>query len=265
MKESSFFRELDQDSGHVIHTVLVATVLGDEFIKKVLAYEFELSLIESGWDPCDHFLVGLDFPNPVAAHNNIIYVLIFNFSDVGLGCDHLLLCRKGLVFLVLPIPQGSAQVQSSIHSAETDHTSSLGDSIYLLLVLRLMVLAQLYSLTVHTCHRSRVPCVRAIYELRSYQDHVRSTSCMWLLLVLWSVVNFSHLPLDAYNLLTAGLTEDQLVHSHKGLLQGQLVVTLLVVLVCLQLLNEMSFNKFGYLGAWNVKYKITSVSIEDCK
>lgn len=48
MKESSFFRELDQDSGHVIHTVLVATVLGDEFIKKVLAYEFELSLIESG-------------------------------------------------------------------------------------------------------------------------------------------------------------------------------------------------------------------------
>jgi hypothetical protein len=73
---------------------------------------------------------------------------------------------------------------------------------------------------------------------------------MRVLFVLGAIVDFPHLFLNGYDLLFSGLTKNKLIHSEESLFQGELVITLDIILICFQLLNEMPFNKLGYFGAW---------------
>jgi hypothetical protein len=162
----------------------------------------------------------------------------------------LFLWRKTVVLLVLSITQGSAQIQAAIYSPKTHHAARFGDSIDLLCILWFVVFAQLFSLPTDASYCSRVSCICAVNELWSDQNDVSSATRMRVLFVLGAIVDFPHLFLNGYDLLFSGLTKNKLIHSEESLFQGELVITLDVILICFQLLNEMPFNKLGYFGAW---------------
>lgn len=216
----SLLVKLDQDSGHVIHPILVSWVFRHELIKQFLTNGLELSVIQSLLDPIDHFLISLDLPDTITTHDNKVYVLVFDFSDVGFGSDHLLLSREGVVLLVLAVAEGTAEVQSTVNTTETDHSSCFGDSIYLLWILWFMVPTQLLSLTIHTGHSPGVTSISTIHILRRNQHHISRTPSMRLLLIFRPIINLSHFLLYSHNLLPTRLTKYQLVHSQKCLLQG---------------------------------------------
>jgi selenophosphate synthase len=113
----SFFAELDEAGAHVVHAVEVSGVLGDEFLEEFLNDVAEGGLFaEAALNPINHFGVGLDLPDAVAAHNNKVYVLIFDFEDVRIGRDGLLL-RPHRGPLILEVTQGTGEVEATVDPA----------------------------------------------------------------------------------------------------------------------------------------------------
>lgn len=82
---------------------------------------------------------------------------------------------------------------------------------------------------VNRSHRSRIPSIRAVHELRSYQDYVRSAASVGGLVVAGAVPDVLHLLLDGDNFFAAGLCLQQLIHLQEGFLERRLVVPLLEV------------------------------------
>ena len=229
----SFFVEPDEDGWHVVHAVLISAVFWDQFIEELFTDTFEFLSIESALDPVDHLCVRLYLPYTIAAHYNKIYVFVFYLRDVRLCCYHLLLRRQTIVLFVLSVTQSSWEVEPTIDSSKGDCSSGFGDSIDFFRILRLMISAKLLGLALDASDGSGVTSISAVHKLRSDQNNVGCASSMWLLLVLGTVLNLSHLFLNGYDLLFSTGSENQLVHFQKCLLQSQLVVPLLVVTVCL--------------------------------
>jgi hypothetical protein len=192
--------------------------------------------------PIDHLVVGLDLPDAVASHNNKIYVLVFDFHDVRLGGNHLVLRFEALVLFVLAVAECPGEVETAVDSAKVDRSTGLGNSINFLRIFGLVVLAQLLGLSFDTGYRSGVPGVCTVDEVRCDQDDVGGAARVAFLLVFGSILFLSHLLLDGDNLLPAGLAEDHVVHPHEGLLKGLLVLHGLVVGIGFQLVNELPLN-----------------------
>lgn len=97
---------------------------------------------DPGVDPADHFAIGLDLPDAIAAHYNKVYVLIFGLGDVWTRTDHLLLGLQVAAGLVLVVSEGPRKIQASIDPAEADSASGLLDPFELDGILRLVILAE---------------------------------------------------------------------------------------------------------------------------
>jgi len=229
----SFLRELDQNRRHVVHTVLVSTVLWYQLVQEFLANNFKLFFIKPCLDPLYHLFVCLNLPYTIAAHNNKIYVLVFNLFNVRLCCDHLLLGRKGIVLFVFSVSQGSAEVKSTVDSSETHDTTCPCDSIDLLWVLRLVIFAQLLSLATHTGHSSGIASICAINKLWSDQNDVGCASCVRILVICGTILHFPHLLLNGNYLLSSCLTKNEVIHSQESLLESEFIVALFVIWICL--------------------------------
>ncbi len=247
----SFFSELDQYGGHVIHSILVSAVLGDKFIKQFFTDEFKVFSIESGLNPIYHFLVCLDLPYTITSHYNKIYVLIFNSCNVRLSGNHLFLSWQWVVSLVFSITECSWEIESSIDSTKCNSSTCFGDSTNFLWIFRLMVSTKLLGLSLDTSNCSRITCIGTINKLWCDKNDISSTTSMWFLFILGTVFYLSHLFLNGYNLFLALWTEDQIVHSKESLFQSYLVVTLFVICVRLQLVHKVTLNKFWTLSTYS--------------
>jgi len=249
LRGGSFLVELDQDGRHVVHAVLIAAVLRDKFVEEFFADFFEFFAIETVLDPVHHLTVGLDLPDAVASHNNKIYVLVFDFDDVWLGGNHLVLRLEAFILFVLSVPECPREVESTVDSAEVDSASSLGNSINFLRIFGFMVFAELLGLSLDASHRSRVPSISAINEVRSDQDNICRAACMTFLLVFGPILFLSHLFLDGDDLFSAFLAEDHIIHFHEGFLKRLFVFHRFVVWVSFQLIDKVPFHKSGYFGS----------------
>ena len=216
----SFFVEPDEDSWHVVHAVLVTAVFGDQFVEEFFTDNFEFLSIESALDPVHHLCVCLYLPYTIAAHYNKIYVFIFYLRDVWLCCYHLLLRRQTIVLFVLSVTQSPREVKATIDSSKGDCSSGFSDSIDFFRILRLMISAKLLGLALDASDGSGVTSISTVHKLRSNQNNVGSAPSMWLFLVLWTVLNLSHLFLNGYDLLFSTGSKNQLVHLQECLFQS---------------------------------------------
>lgn len=78
---------------------------------------------------------------------------------------------------------------------------------------------------------------------------------MGLFLILWPIVDFPHLFLYGYDLFSSFRTKDKFIHSQESLLESSLIVPFFVILISLEFLNEMSFDKLWYFGSCYIKNK----------
>lgn len=88
-----------------------------------------LAVTNSLTDPLQHLTIRLHLPYPVAPHYNKVYVFVYNFGDVGVGGDHLLLWFHVGRLLVLEVAQGPRQVEASVYPSEGDVSSGFGNPI----------------------------------------------------------------------------------------------------------------------------------------
>lgn len=158
-------------------------------------------------------MICFNLPNTITTHDNKIYVLIFNFCYVRFCCNHLFLCWKRIILFILTIAQCTTKVQPTIYTTKTHDSACFGDSIYLLWILWFVIFTQLLSLSIHTSHSTRVTSICTVNELWCYQDDISSATSMRLLLIFWTIIDFSHLLLNSNNLLSSCLTENELIHS----------------------------------------------------
>ena len=208
----SFFSELDKDSWHIIHSVLITTVFRDELIKKVFTNDFKFSSFLSWFNPFNHFLIGLDLPNTITTHDNKIYVFISDFNYIRFSCNHLFLWRQRVIFLILSITKSSTKIKSAINSAESDCSSCFGNSINFLWIFWFVVSAEFFSSSLDTGNSSRVTSISTVNKLWSDKNDISGTSSMRFFLIFGSVIYLSHLFLNSYNLFFSFSTENQFIH-----------------------------------------------------
>ena len=68
---------------------------GNQFFKKLLQNTSQLLLLRQPLRNIrNHFFILFHLPNTIAAHDDKIYVLIFYFFYIWVGCDHLCLGRQ---------------------------------------------------------------------------------------------------------------------------------------------------------------------------
>lgn len=102
---------------------------------------------------------------------------------------------------------------------------------------------------------SGISSICTVNELWCDQNNVGSASSMGLFLILWPIVDFSHLFLNGYDLFSSFRTKDKFIHSQESLLESSLIVPFFVILIRLEFLNEMSFDKLWYFSSCYIKNK----------
>lgn len=128
-----------QDGAHVIHSILVGTVLRDELVQQFLDYSLTRNLFcDSSAYPLHHLTIIFHLPYTITTHYYKIYTLCPHLRYIGIGSYHLLLRLQTRLF-ILQIANGSGEIQTAIHPTKIYHTSCLCYTIELDLILGLMI------------------------------------------------------------------------------------------------------------------------------
>jgi hypothetical protein len=195
-------------------------VRGEALVKELLDdFGEALFVLHAVADESADFVVGEDFPDSVAAHEDEgLGAVEGDGLDVGVGGDELLLGLELGVLLVLEVSDGSGEVQVAVDSAVDDEASSVGDSGALDLVVGLVVLRESGDLAVLVQQRPRVSSVGDVHGVVLDEHDVGGASGAVLRLLL---------VLEGSELVLALWGDQHLVHFQEGLLEGLFEVAVL--------------------------------------
>lgn len=134
--------QLKQNGSHIVHSSWLFLGLGDKLIQQHFQSLLHGVLLEPVIDPTLHVLTGLNLPDAITAHKDIVNIPSKDLFYLRVSCDYLILDLLVFVPLIWEVAQPSRNHQVSIYTPLLDPSACLLYPLQLLAITRAMILTQ---------------------------------------------------------------------------------------------------------------------------